>query len=148
MKTACKPHSNGPCNGGLCLDRVWSSEVYFRVQWCGRRSFFSFFLFLFNQQPLTLFEFYCSFLRTGTGLEIEAEFRNPESRGYCMLVAERSGTWACNGSRVPIASTQICWQRRALFLAACFSHSVRLSDRTAILYVIIAAFIVVLQQKH
>lgn len=38
-------------------------------------------LFFFNQQPVTLFEFYCSFLRIGTGLEIEAEFTNTELRG-------------------------------------------------------------------
>lgn len=82
------PH-NGPTMR-VCLDGVLSSEVYYRAHRCGRRRFL--FFFFFNRQPVTLFEFYCSFLRVGTGLEMEAEFMNPELKGggYCMLVTDRN----------------------------------------------------------
>lgn len=86
--------------------------------------------FFFNQQPVTLFEFYCSFLRVGTGLEMEAEFTKPELKGgYCMLVADRNKISECDGSRALVVSTQIHWQTQhsVPVLAACvesFCHVV------------------------
>lgn len=84
--------------------------------------FISIYLFILNQQPVPLFQFYCIFQRTGTGLEMEAQFMNPELKGDSMLVASRNGHSVCNGSRVLIASTQPpCWQRQ--HAPGCLLHS-------------------------
>lgn len=119
------PH-NGPTMR-VCLDGVLSSEVYYRAHRCGRRRFFYF----FNRQPVTLFEFYCSFLRVGTGLEMEAEFTNPELKGgvtVCWWQTETRIQYAI-GSRALVVSAQIHWQTQhsVLVLAACsksFCHVV------------------------
>lgn len=104
MKTACKPHSNGPTMGVFVWTGFDPVKYILASNDVGVKAFF----FFFYQLPVTLFEFYCCFLRTGTGLEMEAEFMNPELRGYSVLVADTNGKSVCNGSRVLIASTQIC----------------------------------------
>lgn len=109
IKIACKPHSNNPTMRilfGLGFIQ-WSI-----VQQCGCRSFF-----FFNQQPVTLFEFYCSFLRFGTGLEMEAEFTNPELRGLLYAASRFSERLSQNAGSVntnTLAKTTPCFCFKSL----------------------------------
>lgn len=70
-----------PRNGGLVWTGLNPVKYISESNDVGVEALFLFCFFSFNQKPVTLFQFHCSFLRTGTGLEMEAEFVNPELTG-------------------------------------------------------------------
>lgn len=69
IKTACKAHGNNTSMWVFVWTGFYPVKYILVSNDVGVEA-------LFNHQPATLFELLCSFLRIGTGLEMEVEFMN------------------------------------------------------------------------